>query len=75
MPERTQRFVIECKLRWASLEKTISDGLAQTVGYMDKCGAEAGHLVVFDRSPGQWAEKIFRRREEVESRFVEVWGM
>ena len=75
MPERTQRFVIECKLRWASLEKTISDGLAQTVGYMDKCGAEAGHLVVFDRGPGQWTEKIFRRREEVESRFVEVWGM
>ena len=48
-----RRFVIECKvLRDSdrrSLEATIERGMEQTLGYMEKCGAEEGHLVVFDR--------------------------
>ena len=28
---------------------------------MDRCGAEAGHLIVFDRAPERtWEEKLFR---------------
>ncbi|MCY4460249.1 MAG: hypothetical protein OXC26_07620 [Albidovulum sp.] len=46
----TQFFVEECKLRHKSLEATIAEGLMQTVRYMDRCGATAGHLAVFDRS-------------------------
>jgi len=33
------------------VERTIAEGLTQTPGYMDRCGAEAGHLMVFDRAP------------------------
>ena len=44
------------------LERTVAEGVEQTRGYMDRCGAEAGHLVVSDRAPKRpWADKIFRR--------------
>ncbi len=44
-------------------------------GYMDRCGADAGHLVIFNRSAKPWEEKIFRRSEEYDGTPVEVWGM
>ena len=48
-----QRSVIECKvLRGSdrrSLEGTIERGVEQTLGYMKKCRAAEGHLVLFDR--------------------------
>ncbi len=48
-----QRIVIECKvLRGSdrkSLEGTIERGVEQTLGYMEKCHAAEGHLVLFDR--------------------------
>ena len=74
-PERVSRFVIECRVLHDSLERTIRDGIAQTSDYMDRCGADEGHLVVFDRSKGQWADKIFRRSEEVGGVSIGVWGM
>ena len=56
------KFVIECKVLHKSLERTVSEGLKQTAGYMDRCGSEEGHLVIFDRSEGKRREdKIFRR--------------
>ena len=74
--ERTRKFVIECKLRRGELERTITEGLAQTRGYMDRCGAEAGHLIVFDRAPERtWGEKIFRRDPTADGVPVTVWGM
>ena len=51
-----ERFVVECKvLRDSdrkSLEWTIERGVEQTLGYMAKCKAEEGHLVVIDRRSG-----------------------
>ena len=51
-----ERIVVECKaLRDSdrkSLEWTVERGVEQTLGYMEKCGAEEGHLVVFDRRIG-----------------------
>ena len=48
-----ERFLVECKvLRDSdrkSLAGTIERGVEQTLGYMEKCGAEEGHLVVIDR--------------------------
>ncbi|MBL0700440.1 MAG: hypothetical protein JJV92_06120, partial [Desulfosarcina sp.] len=44
-----QKIVIELKILYKTLARTISDGLAQTAAYMDKCAAGEGHLVVFDR--------------------------
>ncbi len=70
------RFVIECKVLHKSLEWTIREGLGQTAGYMDRCGAQAGHLVVFDRTDGKsWEDKIFRREESLDGRTLTVWGM
>ena len=59
-----------------ALERTIEEGLAQTRGYMERCGAEAGHLIVFDRAPDRtWREKIFRREASTAAGAVTVWGM
>ncbi len=48
-----QRCVIECKVLRSSdrksLEGTIERGVEQTLGYMKKCRAPEGHLVLFDR--------------------------
>ena len=56
-----RRFVIECKvLRDSdrrSLDATIERGLEQTLGYMAKCNAEEGHLVVFDRQEPSAGER------------------
>ena len=73
---REQRTVVECKVRRGDLERCIAEGVDQTRGYMDRCGADAGHLVVFDRSPDRtWKEKLFRRAPAGEGTPVTVWGM
>ena len=73
---RTRRFVVECKVLHKGLERTIEEGLRQTAGYMDRCAAEAGHLVIFDRDEARsWDEKVFCRRESEGTSEVLVWGM
>ena len=70
------RFVIECKVLRKGLEQTVRRGLEQTAGYMERCAARSGHLVVFDRREGRsWDEKIFRRDESAGGRTITVWGM
>ena len=73
---RERRFVVECKVLRTDMERTIAEGVEQTRGYMDRCGAEAGHLIVFDRAPDRsWADKIFRRAPAGAGAPVTVWGM
>ena len=74
---RERRYVVECKVRRGDLERTIAEGMAQTRAYLDRCGAEAGHLIVFDRSPQRtWQQKIFRRPAPPGTDApVTVWGM
>ena len=73
---RWERFVVECKLRHGSRTTTERKGLVQTAAYMDRCGAKAGHLVIFDRSEKRsWKEKIYRREAEVSGAPVTIWGM
>ncbi len=72
---RTRKFVIECKILRKSLERTVSEGLRQTAAYMDRCGAEAGHLVIFDRGDGRWEDKVYCRRESCGGTEIYVWGM
>ena len=54
--ELWERFVVECKVLRDSDRKslawTVERGVEQTLGYMAKCGAEEGHLVVIDRRAG-----------------------
>ena len=73
---RERRFVVECKLRRGELDRTVAEGVKQTRAYVDRCGAEAGHLIVFDRTPDRsWEEKIFRRAPYGDGVPVTVWGM
>ena len=71
-----RKTVIECKLLHDSLARTTRDGLEQTRAYMDRCAADAGHLVIFDRTEGRsWDDKIFHRTETAGGPPVTVWGM
>ncbi len=71
-----QRAVLELKLLHKSLEATLREGLAQTADYLDRTGAEEGHLLLFDRTPGVlWEQKLFHRTELYGSHLIQVWGM
>ena len=67
--------MVECKVLRRSREATERRGLEQTAAYMDLCGAEAGHLVIFDRSEERsWDEKIYRKETEAAGRPITIWG-
>jgi hypothetical protein len=71
-----QKLVIELKILHKSLEQTVAEGLEQISAYMDRCGADEGHLVIFDRSKEKtWDEKIFQQEEEYHGKMIKVWGM
>ncbi len=71
-----QRYVIETKILYKSMEKTIEAGLNQTSEYMDRCNCMEGHLVIFDRREGvEWDEKIFYSTKEFKDRIITIWGM
>ena len=71
-----QKVVIELKVLHKSLERTIADGVEQTASYMERCGTNEGHLVIFDRQRERsWNEKIFRREEAFGDTKITVWGM
>ena len=77
--DEVRRYVVECKVRhdrWG-LERTVAEGVEQTAAYMDRCRAEAGHLVVFDRGEERsWDDKVFCDRRTAESGAeIAVWGM
>ena len=74
--DEKQKTVIECKLRRDGLERVIDNGLVQILEYMDRCGTDDGHLVIFDRSQKRtWEEKLFRREATAANKLVTVWGM
>jgi len=71
-----QKVVIELKVLHKTLEQTLTAGLEQTWTYLDRCGADEGHLVIFDRTPGKpWEEKLFQRQESSHGHPIQVWGM
>ena len=73
-----RKYVIECKVRTAKvgLDRLVREGREQVAAYMDRCGAESGHLVIFDLRPGQsWGERLFRRDPDGAHHAVTVWGM
>ena len=76
-PGGWRKFVVECKVLRKGLERAVGEGVEQTAEYMDRCGAEAGHLVVFDRREDRsWDEKVFRFVRPAGSGVeIEVWGM
>jgi tetratricopeptide (TPR) repeat protein len=71
-----QRAVIELKVLHKGLAATLAQGLEQTWAYLDRCAAEEGHLVIFDRTPDKaWEEKLFQREEPFQGHTFTVWGM
>ena len=67
--------LVECKVVRGDLDRTIRDGVAQTADYMDRCGAEPGHLVVFDRGNRSWSERIFHCTAPAQGAEIHVWGL
>ena len=77
-PTRVSKHVIECKVvrSGQGLDGVVRSGLEQTAAYMDRCGAESGHLVIFDLRPGKsWEERVFRRDPELGGLPITVWGL
>lgn len=71
----TQCFVVGRKVVRNSLESTLDKGLEQTAWYMDRCPAQAGHLVIFDRGKRRGQDKVFRRSELTNGLPIEAWGL
>jgi hypothetical protein len=61
-PGGLQCIVLELKILRKALDKTIADGLVQTLAYGEQCNADELHVVVFDRSKKPWSKKIFNAR-------------
>ncbi|ETR69564.1 MAG: hypothetical protein OMM_03857 [Candidatus Magnetoglobus multicellularis str. Araruama] len=75
-PQGIQKEVIELKILYSNLEKTISKGLEQIDEYLDRCAQKQGHLVIFDRRVSiTWDEKIFCQQKMVNNKTITVWGM
>ena len=79
MGGRVREYVVECKVvrERDGLEGTVGEGVEQTAGYMSRCKAEAGHLVVIDQREGRsWEGKVFHREQRSKDGVpVAVWGM
>ena len=82
LADRVQEFVVECKVvrERDGLDGVVEEGVAQTARYVERCAAEAGHLVVIDRRENRsWEQKTFHRRERPRggagAALVDVWGM
>ncbi|ETR66395.1 MAG: hypothetical protein OMM_05674 [Candidatus Magnetoglobus multicellularis str. Araruama] len=75
-PQGIQKEVIELKILYSNLDKTISKGLEQIDEYLDRCAQKQGHLVIFDRRVSiTWDEKIFCQQKMVNNKTITVWGM
>ena len=77
-PTHVRKHVIECKMVRAGqgLDSVVGSGLGQTAAYMDRCGAESGHLVIFDLRPGKtWEDRVFWRGPEPGGLPITVWGL
>ncbi len=59
-----------------ALDKTITEGLAQTLEYGERCNADELHFVVFDRTKRKaWSKKIFHRKRKLRGATIKIWGM
>ena len=73
--EGIQRIVLELKIRKGTRQTTIEKALPQITDYMDRVGADEGHVVIFDQTSNRWEEKIFNQQASYEGKVLEIWGM
>jgi len=68
-----ERHAIETKIRRDT--ETEADALQQVDDYLDTLGLQEGWLVMFDlRSKLPWAERVWRRTEEIGARRIHIVG-
>lgn len=71
---QSQRIVVELKIKRG--EKTLREGLEQTVRYMDGANATEGHLIIFDRQTQKtWSEKGLHKEECSMNHKIQVWEL
>ena len=69
-----KKYPIELKIRRG--EKSVTEGIEQTLRYMDTFGCSEGWLAVFDRRPKiSWDKKIYIQKKTVEGKTVTVIGL
>ena len=69
-----KKYPIELKIRRG--EKTLREGIEQTIQYMDTFGCAEGWLAIFDQRPEiDWEDKIFMKKETVEGKTVTIVGL
>ena len=71
---QNKKYPVELKILRG--EKTLQEGIEQTLMYMDKCGNDNGWLSIFDRSTDKtWDEKIYTKKEIINSKKITVVGL
>jgi len=71
---KTQKYPIELKIRRG--EKSVTEGIEQTIRYMDTFGCSEGWLAVFDqRLKIGWDKKIYIKKETIDGKMVTVIGL
>ena len=69
-----QKYPIELKIRRG--EKSVKEGIEQTIGYMDTFGCAEGWLAVFDQRPEiDWNDKIYMKKETTDGKTVTIVGL
>ena len=67
-------YPVELKIRRG--EKSITEGVEQTIGYMNTFGCDEGWLAIFDRRPEiSWDDKLYMKKVAVEGKTVTVVGL
>ena len=70
-----QRIVLELKILYTNLEKTIQEGMVQVATYAEQIGTDEIHLLVFNRDASvSWEAKIYQEVRQQGERSVCVWG-
>ena len=70
-----QRIVLELKIRSGTRQATIEKALPQITAYMDRCGSDEGHVVIFDQTGDSWEEKVFNDHTTHAGHDIQIWGM
>jgi transposase len=69
-----EKYPVELKIR--RNEKTLQEGLEQTVKYMDTFNCTEGWLVIFDQRPEiAWDDKIYIKQETINEKTITVVGL
>jgi len=69
-----KKYPVELKIR--RNEKTLNEGIEQTLSYMNFFGCKEGWLALFDQRPDlEWDEKIYMKKEKINEKTVTVIGL